>query len=103
MTELTILKRDSSLVDIILISDSLRDEILKNLEMFELDNFSLIFLKQMKNRTLTIVSRGIKSVNSEDIQDIASDYFNWFDELLEVINRLEELSDSESLIFSIFQ
>ncbi len=101
MAQLTIFKPDNSCAEIILISDSLYSEILTNLDALELDDFNLIFLKEIEKRVLSIISSRIKTTNLEDVQGTVSDCFNWFNELLEVISNIEKLPLSESLILSI--
>ncbi|MDJ0648551.1 MAG: hypothetical protein QNJ60_07555 [Xenococcaceae cyanobacterium MO_188.B19] len=101
MAQLTIFKPDNSCAKIILISDSLYNEILTNLDALELDNFNLIFLKEIEERVLSVISSKIEITNLEEIQGMISDSFNWFNELLEVISNIEKLPLSESLIISI--
>ncbi len=101
MAQLTIFKPDNSCAEIILISDSLYNEILKNLDALELYNFNLIFLKEIEERVLSIISSRIKTTNLEESRGIISDFLNWFNELVEVISNIEKLPNSESLIISI--
>ena len=97
MAQLTIFKPDNSCADIILISDSLHKVLFKFAQLFELEHLNLDYLKEIKHRVLSVASISLNNKDCKQIENLASDSFDWFDELLEAISQIENLSNPNSL------
>ncbi|MDJ0648265.1 MAG: hypothetical protein QNJ60_06105 [Xenococcaceae cyanobacterium MO_188.B19] len=97
MAQLTVFNPDYSCADVILISDSLRDELRRIFNILQVEEFNLFLLKKIKRRVLAKASRESFSINIEKLKTIASDSLNWFDELLDVISRIEKLPNRDCL------
>ena len=97
MAQLTVFNPDYSCSDVILISDYLRDELRRIFNILKVEEFNLFLLKEIRRRVLAKASRESKSTDIQKLKTIASDSLNWFDELLDVIYRIEELPNSDSL------
>ncbi len=97
MAKLTIFKPDKSCADIIAISDSLYKALYKFSQLFELEHLNLDALKKIKNHALSVVSPDKHRTNFRKIQKMASNSFDCFDELIDVIVHLENLEDPDSL------
>ena len=97
MAQLTIFKPDNSCADVLIISDSLHKALFKFAQLFELEHLDLAALKKIKGHALSVVSPNKNRTNFREIQKMASNSFDCFDELIDVIVRLENLEDSDSL------
>ena len=97
MAQLTIFKPDNSCADIIDVSDSLYKALFKFSQLFELEHLNLDALKKIKGHALLVVSQNKNRTNFREIQKMASNSLDCFDELIDVIVRLENLEDPDSL------
>ena len=97
MAQLTVLNPDNSCADIILITDSLHHELKRIFNIFKVEEFNLFLLKEIRMRVLAKASREFKSINIQQLKAIASNSLDWFDELLDVISRIEKLPNADSL------
>ena len=97
MPQLTIIKPDNSLVEVLIISESLYKELIEASLDFELEHINLSCLKETQARALYLTSKKVQGKKQEELKDLASSYLDWFDELLDVIVRIENLENPDSL------
>ena len=98
MPQLTIFKPDNSCVDVLIISEELYKALYKFSQLFELEFLDLDALKKIKGHALSVVPQNKNRTNFREIQKIASNSFDCFDELIDVIVRLENLENSDFLL-----
>ncbi len=101
MPQLIVFKADNSCADIIPISDSLYNKLIENAENFKQEHLTLAFLNEAQKRTLFLASKKFQTNNQQEVKDLASHYFDWFDELTDVINRIETLENSDSFLIDL--
>ena len=97
MAKLTIFKPDNSCADIIDVSDSLYKKLKEMTKHFALKYLDLAFLKETQERALYMTAKKFEGKKQEKIKDLASSYLDWFDELLDVIVRIENLENPDYL------
>ena len=101
MPQLTVFKADNSCADIIPISDSLHNELIETTKDFELEYIKLDCLKKTQRSALSLTSKKFQTNNQEEVKDLASFYFDWFEELTNVINRIETLENPDSFLIDL--
>ncbi len=97
MAQLIVFKPDNSCADIIDISDSLYKKLKEMTKHFALKYLDLASLKETQERALYLTSKKVQGKKQEEVKDLVSSYFDWFDELLDVIARIENLENPDSL------
>ncbi len=106
MAKLIIYKPDNSIADILLIPDTLAIELTKIFQYSRREFLDLALLREIKLKTLSIVfkvlkEKNIKINNIQEIEAFTICTVDWFISLLDVIYRIEQLPNSESLIISL--
>ena len=101
MPQLIVFKADNSCSDIIPLSDSLYNKLIENAENFKQEYLTLAFLHETQKRTLFLASKKTQANNQEEVKELASYCFNWFDELTNVINRIETLENPDSFLIDL--
>ena len=106
MAQLTVLNPDSSIADIILISDALAVELTNILQYSRREYLDLALLREIKLIALSVVLRvlkekNIKINNVREIENFTICTLDWFLFLLNVIYRIEKLPNPDSLIICI--
>ena len=102
MAQLTVFKPDSSIADIFLIPDTLALELRTVLQYSDRKSLDLALLGEIKLRVLSIVSKVLKDKNvkidhPEDIEAFTIYAIDSFSSLLDVIYRIEQLPNPDSL------
>ena len=100
MSQLTILNPDNSLAEAFFISQSLYDELATIAAVFELTKINLNILQAIQVRVLSTCSKQINTIEPSLVFQVASQSFDWFDELLALIAAVEKLPNSHSLSIS---
>ena len=102
MARLIVLKPDGSIAHIFLIPDTLAIELTKVLQYSRRESLNLALLREIKLQVLSIVFKILKNNNIQinDVQEVeafAISNINNFSSLLDVIVRIEQLPNSDSL------
>ena len=102
MAQLTVLNPDSSIADIFSIPDNFAYELTKIVQNSNRKSLDLAWLRDIKLQVLSIVFKILKNNNIQinDVQEVeafAISNINNFSSLLDVIVRIEQLPNSDSL------
>ena len=80
---------NDSLIDTIFISNALHTELASILKTFDHSSYDLTFLQEVQVRVLSVCSRKINSLDPNVVFSVASGSFNWFDNLVALIDYIQ--------------
>ncbi len=102
MAQLTVLKPDDSIADIFSIPDALALELTTVLQYSKRKSLDLALLREIELRVLSIFFKILKEnniqiSNLQEFEVLAVSNINSFSSLLDVISRIEQLPNPDSL------
>ena len=95
MPQITVIDSQQQIIDCYIISDELLIELTRTASIFELKLLSINFLKELQSRFSDFITH--KS-DLENTKEKAEQLFPWYSNLLELIQHLDNLNNTDLLI-----